>query len=69
MQGDRAMQKDAQTLKREIKELQKEINALRVRMPPHDPSMAMMMEMDELEIRQDELKAELEALNGNSAAD
>jgi len=49
-------------MNRDKEYLLKEIKDLRVRMPPHDPSMAMMMEMDELEIQQDDLKSELKAL-------
>ena len=59
---DFPMERNEEFLKSEIKRLQKEIKELRVRMPPHDPTMAMMMEMDELEVEQDDLRAELKAL-------
>lgn len=44
-----------------------EIRELTKRMPPHDPPMSMMVQLDELEVEQDDLKAELKALNEKNA--
>ena len=53
-------------IKKEIDKLKFEIRKLMKRMPPHDPPMSMMIEWDELEVKQDDLKAELKALQEKS---
>ena len=59
------MDRDEEFLKSEINRLKLEIRELTKRMPPHDPPMSMMVQLDELEVEQDDLKAELKALNEN----
>lgn len=56
------MSADPESIKKEIQELQVKIEDLKRRMPAHSADMSMMVELEELEEKQDALQAELKAL-------
>jgi predicted RNase H-like nuclease (RuvC/YqgF family) len=53
------MKAHCEKLEQEIRRLEGEIEEQRLRIPPHSVNPAMLMELEELEDRRDQLRAEL----------
>ena len=53
------MKAHCENIEAEIRKLESEIEEQRLRIPPHSVNPAMVMELEELETRRDQLRAEL----------
>ncbi len=53
------MKAHCEKLEEEIRRLEVEIEEQRLRIPPHSVKPAMLMELEELEAKRDQLRAEL----------
>ena len=64
-----AMNAHCKKLEEEIGRLEDEIEEQKLRIPPHSMKPAMLMELEELEAKRDQLRAELSRCLASSFAD